>query len=711
MGLIDKVNVKVNGSGDLLSTIQAYTTKILKPNIIDGKNILTKAMIGSKNTKYVIKYDYELEENITIPEGCILEFDGGSINGAYTVTGTNTVIEAGLIKIFDVNVTLEGTWYVEAAYPEWFGAISDITTADCAPAINKALRFSILGRFHKEVKFQGKRYYCKTHVKIEIPSDYYISGNGHTTLVASGDTMDYLFGRDGSDSSDAPGVRIRLSNITFDANYRCKYAVYMPCMSNSNWYNVNCISAVLCNFFTNYSFIDNFYGCKFYSGDSYGHPTKFDVFLGNQDCNALLFSGCNFEGAYIGAYTNSGYNVVFSSCTFEGLRATGVYVNKTECCSIENCYFEDVSWGRETTDTSSPKYINPSDLGIVFSKCYQYTSSRNVTPVERTITPIEIHANIIHNNESLLIDSNLKELIISYRYASALLKSGRMSERMFIIKNNTFQHIKTKNISNDCNLFDCGSECLSVKDNSCEAIDIIDGLGQLYTDYKPKNIIVPCVNGTITSAGILTVNNVNHSIIDNTINYIFPSTSQNGERYTQNPCKSTDEENHELKYYYEIPSGVSINSTGDITFEATSSANVSILRHGLLRVLSGTLINIETEVENNTSGNITISILGGTHLEIPQGKTKLFLTKCVKEAIELFRFRVVSSHENGTVVFSAPKVSMVYGEIKKYNYFGTTNYRNGLNTKCIGKLFIDTTLNKPFLWNGTAWVDATGATV
>lgn len=111
MGLIDKVNVEVNGSGDLLSTLSTYTTKILKPNIVDGKNILTQAMISSKNTKYVIKYDYELEENITIPEGCLIEFDGGGISGEYTITCQDTIF----IFVQDENdvfvgVTLDGTF-------------------------------------------------------------------------------------------------------------------------------------------------------------------------------------------------------------------------------------------------------------------------------------------------------------------------------------------------------------------------------------------------------------------------------------------------------------------------------------------------------------------------------------------------------------------------------------------------------------------------
>ena len=33
------------------------------------------------------------------------------------------------------------------------------------------------------------------------------------------------------------------------------------------------------------------------------------------------------------------------------------------------------------------------------------------------------------------------------------------------------------------------------------------------------------------------------------------------------------------------------------------------------------------------------------------------------------------------------------------------------NSEAIGYLYFDTTLGKPIWWNGTAWVDATGATV
>ena len=62
--------------------------KYLRKNIVDDKNILTQEMINSANTRYIIQYDYDLNgQTITIPEGCVLDFQGGSFsNGVFLGT-------------------------------------------------------------------------------------------------------------------------------------------------------------------------------------------------------------------------------------------------------------------------------------------------------------------------------------------------------------------------------------------------------------------------------------------------------------------------------------------------------------------------------------------------------------------------------------------------------------------------------------------------
>lgn len=118
---------------------------VLEKNMVNNVNTLTQDMFykgdpGSRvpntNTIFVIQNDFVLAEDITIPDGCVLKFDGGSISGTHTLTGTNSGIHAGIIKILDANVNIAGTWNIAEAYPEWFGAKGDNTTDDSFP-INK----------------------------------------------------------------------------------------------------------------------------------------------------------------------------------------------------------------------------------------------------------------------------------------------------------------------------------------------------------------------------------------------------------------------------------------------------------------------------------------------------------------------------------------------------------------------------------------------
>ena len=90
------VNVKVTSLTTNPNVPVTYKTIILKKNLVNGINTLTQEMLSTTNTKYIIKYNYTLGENITIPENCILKFDGGNIanstENSYSLTGTATKI-------------------------------------------------------------------------------------------------------------------------------------------------------------------------------------------------------------------------------------------------------------------------------------------------------------------------------------------------------------------------------------------------------------------------------------------------------------------------------------------------------------------------------------------------------------------------------------------------------------------------------------------
>ena len=89
--------------------------KILRRNIIDGKNILTQEMVNQPHTIYMIQYDFDLDgATITLPEGCMFYFQGGSISNGF----------------------LEGKIENTHARPEWFHSPKD---EDWSAAIQQAL--------------------------------------------------------------------------------------------------------------------------------------------------------------------------------------------------------------------------------------------------------------------------------------------------------------------------------------------------------------------------------------------------------------------------------------------------------------------------------------------------------------------------------------------------------------------------------------------
>lgn len=74
------------------------------------------------NTIYEVRYNFDLEGTaVTIPDNCVLQFNGGSISNG-TLNGSNTNIIAPIVRIFGDDLTIDGTWRNSEAYPEWYGS-------------------------------------------------------------------------------------------------------------------------------------------------------------------------------------------------------------------------------------------------------------------------------------------------------------------------------------------------------------------------------------------------------------------------------------------------------------------------------------------------------------------------------------------------------------------------------------------------------------
>ena len=108
-------------------TYSGMGRKYLRKNLVDGKNILTQEMLPSANTIYIIQYDYDLNgATIAIPANCVLEFRGGKF-GNGQVKFANTYIASSSDVIFS-NINFSGYYTNDAVKISWFSKGMSSTT-------------------------------------------------------------------------------------------------------------------------------------------------------------------------------------------------------------------------------------------------------------------------------------------------------------------------------------------------------------------------------------------------------------------------------------------------------------------------------------------------------------------------------------------------------------------------------------------------------
>jgi len=91
---------------------------------IDNQFVLTQKDFHCKNTIYVVCKDFYLAGDITIPENCTLEFDGGSVsNGVLKCNGTYL---QGRIQL--ENTVLKGSIENGRIESEWYGLVPSMDT-------------------------------------------------------------------------------------------------------------------------------------------------------------------------------------------------------------------------------------------------------------------------------------------------------------------------------------------------------------------------------------------------------------------------------------------------------------------------------------------------------------------------------------------------------------------------------------------------------
>lgn len=138
--------------------------KILRKNWVNGYNTLTQDMINKENTIYEIRYDFDLKgTEITVPEGCILKFNGGSLDNG-TLIGTETGITTEKEEIFGLNIKIQGNWNLNHISDRLFKF--NTSTGFISNNIIKNIFALSNDNIHNTIHFEkGREYYIDNEYK------------------------------------------------------------------------------------------------------------------------------------------------------------------------------------------------------------------------------------------------------------------------------------------------------------------------------------------------------------------------------------------------------------------------------------------------------------------------------------------------------------------------------------------------------------------
>lgn len=116
--------------------------------IVTNNNVQTIFANENSDSVFIFKMDVEHVGDLTVPANSMLIFSGGTLTvNSGKIIGSHTTIKAPPVCFIQFSGTcnptespqiVSGTWDIDKAYPEWFGAVADGQT-DCSTAIEQTM--------------------------------------------------------------------------------------------------------------------------------------------------------------------------------------------------------------------------------------------------------------------------------------------------------------------------------------------------------------------------------------------------------------------------------------------------------------------------------------------------------------------------------------------------------------------------------------------
>lgn len=640
------------------------------------KNKPLATQLTQPNTIYVIQYDFILGEDITIPENCILEFDGGSISGEHTLTGNNTkVVAPQNSKIFHT-IDISGTWNVPTVYVDWFD-VSEVVGFDNTPIIINAFNLTN-DNVQNTIVFPNKTLYISSHVTLSPDPEhlYLFKINSNTNVIIN-------------------------SHLKLNVTDKHHYQIFI---TDGNK-NINITgSGSITGDLDEHEVVEN---------QQYGYgivPSGENITISN-----ITISKCIGDGIYINddnfAYTK---NIKITNVTVDTNRRNGITLEICDDVEISYCTIKNTG----TIKGDNPKlgidfepfsYVHQLQ-GRVFNNFYIHnnTFSGNVNGdigfqgdamnMGDVINNVVFENNIYTNeNGGIIYITGCKNVNINNEHIA----------RLVFAKHYTVP-VNTVRVSN------CYIHSVTTENLDTDGVKNVDFYNCKFKYLSSYAAIL--TNGINTSRNFYRLwNNINFYNCD--FDLITDSQSENS--ITLSDAKLNSDENfYNCRF---VASRYSIiNFFGIGTFDSC---------YFNCRRITGTLYKADNKsiIRNCTfdtkEENIIFRIYGNSDVTLNQGST-----------VDVYN-NISLKHNGGQIIY-IDSTSASYTQNCKFRFFGNKDlgygefnpsvlYEGSLsmdiesfgNKKLNGKpshpVIGDTSFENgiPIWWNGTAWVDATGTPV
>lgn len=182
-------------------------------------NYLTQSMISKENTIYIVQYSYNLNgQTITIPEGSILVFEGGSISNG-SINFTNTILSG---KPIMSNIISSGTLNMPEINITWLGASTQNGIDNSVP-IQCAINIAGDSITCKKVFIPAGIYGINNPIKLIRNKNIELYGEGNNSVLKAMSSMDYMIGALNMEPNNY--ISSIIHNISLDGNRTGDYYV------------------------------------------------------------------------------------------------------------------------------------------------------------------------------------------------------------------------------------------------------------------------------------------------------------------------------------------------------------------------------------------------------------------------------------------------------------------------------------------------------